>query len=446
MNIPAITLFLALAAATPAAAQGRVWTMRECIDYAVERSANVKQKELSARTAKAELQEAVAGFLPSVSASTSAQFAWGRNIDPETNTYNNVTTFYNSYGIYASLTVFDGGQTYNAWREARAARRRSVNALMQERDDKAIAVMQAYIDCVYARGCVNLATEKLKASRETLRQTRVEEEIGTKIRPDVAQIESELATDEYNLLHQQNVLNTAMLTLFDEMSLATTDTAGFAVSDGSDIMPPCGHGDAMALPAIKALAAESNPEAIDARTQTELYRLRYRSSIGAMLPTLSLQAGVSTSYYRNITAASGADPFHSQFRNNMVEYVVVSLSIPLFSRLQGITAMRRARNNWRDAELQRDETLRKLANKIDQATMDRDGYAREVGSMERKVEADSLAYQLHRAEFAEGMVTALELQTAANTLLESRVGLLQRRMLYILKERLVRYYAGERLW
>jgi len=444
-RLAAALLLLAIQTA-PSAAQGRVWTLADCIGYALERSADVKRKELSLRTAKAELQEATAGFLPSLSASSNAQFAWGRNIDPETNTYNNVTTFYNSYGIYASLTVFDGGQTYNAWREARVARQSSMNALQKSRDDKAIAVMQAYIDCFYAKGCVDLAAEKAATSRETLRQTRIEEEIGTKSRPDVAQIESETATDEYNLLHQQNVYNTSRLTLFDEMGIAPSDTAGFTLAPFGQEIVPSGSDDAMALPAIKAVATESNPEAVEARMQAEQYRLRYKASIGSLLPTLSLQAGISTSYYKNITAGSGTDPFHRQFKNNMGEYVLVSLSIPLFNRLSGITAMRKARASWRDAEIQRDETIRKLHNKIDQAVMDRDGYAREVVSMGRKVEADSLAYSLHRAEFAEGMASAIELQTAANTLLESRIGLLQRQMLYLLKERLVRYYRGEGLW
>lgn len=427
-------------------AQPKEWTMEECIAYAVEHSATVKQKELSARTAKAEKQEAVAAFLPSISASTAAQYAWGRNIDPETNTYNNVTTFYNSYGIYASLTVFDGGQTYNAWREATNERRRTMNALEQSRDDKAIAVMQAYIDCVYAQGCLRLAEDKLKTSTETLRQTRVEEELGIKSRPDVAQIESELAQDEYNLVHQQNVFNTSRLTLLTEMNLAAADTVGFAVVSSEAYDTFAEPDDSTSLPYLKAYAADNAPEAIEARLQAEQYRLRYLSSKGGLMPTISLQAGVSTTYYKNLTDGVGTETFRRQFKNNMGEYVAVSLSIPLFDRLSGITTMRRARNSWRDAEIQRDETLRKLNNKVEQAVMDRDGYARETISMKRKVEADSLSYSMQRAQFSEGMVTAIDLKTAANTLLESRIGLLQRQMLYLLKDRLVDYYKGKKLW
>lgn len=420
--------------------------MQECIAYAVEHSTAVKQKELSARTARAEQQEAVAGFLPSITASSGAQYAWGRNIDPETNTYNTITTFYNSYGLYASLTVFDGGQTYNAWRAAKNERQRSMNALQQSRDDKAIAVMQAYIDCVYAQGCLRLAEDKLSASRETLRQTRIEEELGIKSHPDVAQIESETAQDEYNLVHQQNVYAASRLSLQTEMNLASTDTLGFSVVADSQFYPTMMQSDAASLPELKAYAADCAPEAIEARLQAEQYRLRYQASKGDLMPTITLQAGVSTTYYKNITDGTGTESFRRQFKNNMGEYVAVTLSLPLFDRLSGLTSMRRARNTWRDAELQRDETLRKLNNKIEQAVMDRDGYAREAVAMQRKVSADSLSYSMQRAQFAEGMVTAIDLQTAANTLLESRVGLLQRQMLYLLKERLVRYYRGERMW
>lgn len=446
MNRLAISLVAFAIAAPSVQAQTREWTMQECIAYAVERSTDVKQKELAARTAQAEKQEAVAAFLPSISASTGAQYAWGRNIDPETNTYNTITTFYNSYGIYASLTVFDGGQTYNAWRVAKNERQRSMNLLQQSRDDKAIAVMQAYIDCVYAQGCLRLAEEKLQTSTETLRQTRIEEELGIKSRPDVAQIESEQAQDEYNLVHQQNVYNASRLSLLTEMNLAAEDTLGFAVMPDSLLYQSAMQSDGASLPELKAYAADCSPEAIEARLQAEQYRLRYQSSKGALMPTVTLQAGVSTTYYKNLTDGTGTETFGRQFKNNMGEYVALTVSIPLFDRLSSITAMRRARNTWRDAELQRDETLRKLNNKIEQAVMDRDGYARETLSMQRKVEADSLSYSMQRAQFAEGMVTAIDLKTAANTLLESRVGLLQRQMLYLLKDKLVGYYKGEKLW
>ena len=84
------------------------WSLDDCMKYAVEHATEVKREVVNARQRKQDYQHAVAGFLPTVTGGVQGQYAWGRNIDPETNTYNNVTTFNNYYQLYAELNVFDG--------------------------------------------------------------------------------------------------------------------------------------------------------------------------------------------------------------------------------------------------------------------------------------------------------------------------------------------------
>ncbi len=77
--------------------------------------------------------------------------------------------------------------------------------------------------------------------------------------------------------------------------------------------------------------------------------------------------------------------------------------------------------------------------------MDRNGYAKEVVQMISKEDADAWAYHITQRKFEEGLMNAIDLQTSANTLLQSRISLLQKRMLYIMKDRLVTYYKGNGL-
>lgn len=63
--------------------------------------------------------------------------------------------------------------------------------------------------------------------------------------------------------------------------------------------------------------------------------------------------------------------------------------------------------------------------------------------MEKKVEADSLAYEVTLRKFEEGLMTSLDLQNSASQLQESRMLLLQSRLTYLLKCRLVDYYQGK---
>ena len=88
------------------------WSLDRCIAYAREHATEVRRQTLEQEQKHADYRTALLDFLPSVSAEVNGQYSWGRNIDPETNTYNNVTTFNNYYALGASVTLFDGGATW----------------------------------------------------------------------------------------------------------------------------------------------------------------------------------------------------------------------------------------------------------------------------------------------------------------------------------------------
>lgn len=79
---------------------------------------------------------------------------------------------------------------------------------------------------------------------------------------------------------------------------------------------------------------------------------------------------------------------------------------------------------------------------VEQAVLDRDGFAKEVIQMDKQVKANELAYQITYRKFEEGVMSSLDLQTSANTLLLSQANLLQRRLMYLVKCKLVDYYKG----
>lgn len=165
----------------------RVMTLDECMAYAAEHSSEVRLARWDLTEAKVNTSEALAGFLPSLSAQVGAQYNWGRNIDPETNTYNNVTTFNNGYGLYASLTIFDGGRTFNRYKQARVLRSRQTNTVDMRSDDCAISAMLAYVDAAHYRQAIEIASDKLRQSQGVLDLTLAQEQLGIKSLPDVAQ-------------------------------------------------------------------------------------------------------------------------------------------------------------------------------------------------------------------------------------------------------------------
>ena len=168
--------------------------------YAVEHATEVKREVVNARQRKQDYQHAVAGFLPSVTGGVQGQYAWGRNIDPETNTYNNVTTFNNYYQLYAELNVFDGFATINALKQAKLSRDYSATAMQKIQDDRAIDVMQKYVDAAYAEASIRIASEKLNESKRMLAKMKRLYELGEKGRGSVR------VRAKYNVVPGENML------------------------------------------------------------------------------------------------------------------------------------------------------------------------------------------------------------------------------------------------
>lgn len=422
-----------------ASAQTKTWELDSCMAYAVEHATDVKREVVNARQRKQDYQKAVTDFLPSVAGGVQGQYAWGRNIDPETNTYNHVTTFNNYYQLYASLNVFDGFATINAFKQAKLARAYSTTAMQKVRDDKAIDVMQKFVDAAYAEASIQLASDKLAESKRLLGKMQRLYELGEKGRPDVVQMESQVAEDEYNLTHQKHVAQQCLLTLKSAMNFPVEEELRL-VTNGKQVNEsfPINH------ETVYQNFLNASPDVKSAEYEVEKTRYDYKIAKGRLLPSLSLSGGISTNFYRNLSQGGQYEGFASQFRNNRGEYLALTLSIPIYDNVAW-HSVKKARNDWQLAQVNLEETKRKLHDHIAQAVMDAEGYAKELYQMNKKVASDSLAYYMSSRKFEEGMLSTFDLHTAAQTLLESRIKQLQMQMLLVIKQRLVDYYQGKNL-
>ena len=432
----ALTLCGVAKAQTETALPRVTMSVADCMRYAVEHNHDVRISQLTQDSRRADRTEAIAAFLPSVDGHIGAQYNFGRAIDPETNTYTNVSTFYNGYSVTASLPVFDGFQRLNRLRAAKAAVLMGHSQMEAQQGELALQVLEACCNVLYYQGTCRMAEEKREQSRQTLRQTQVMAEVGQKSEADVAQMEAQLAADDYELTRQQSAQAKAYLELKQMLNFPAEDSLFLeSFPEGNWQFPQweqtVSAGETVCRP---------HPLLESARHQVSLSRYQYRQAKGALSPSLSVSAGVNTSFNKVLHMESTG--FNEQLKNNMGEYVYASLSIPLFNRLQTVTNIRRQRNNLRIAE----EELAKKRDELQllqlQAETDCEGYRKQALQMQHKVEADSLAYQLTLRKYEEGLSSGIDVQTTSATLLGSRAQLLQCQLMWALKQRLTAYYRG----
>uniref|UniRef100_UPI0040289BC0 TolC family protein n=1 Tax=Prevotella sp. TaxID=59823 RepID=UPI0040289BC0 len=428
-----------IAAALPLSAS-EPWSVERCMQYAADHSHTVRQQQFALEDSRAAKTQAIGAFLPSVYGSVDGQMNFGRAIDPSTNTYTDVSTLYNGYGLQASLVVFDGLQRYNNLRLAKANEAMGRSGVRAEKDDVALKVYKAYMDLVYCEGAVSQTAKKRDESRELLRQTSVMAEVGQKSDADVAQMRATLAADEYELAHMQSQTTKAMLALKQLM--------GFPVDSALAVIQPSFDDEKLTAEdasQISAFAATDNPRILKAQQNVEAARYSLRAARGALLPTISLSGGVSTSFFRNMDKGGHAS-FSSQFRNNAGEYVGLSLSIPLFDRLATYSTIRRRKTALVQAQENLAYEQSELRRIIVEAASDVENSTKKVEKMQEQVEADSIASRLTTRKYEEGLASSIDVKTAAVTLLQSRVRLLQSQLTMAYNRKLLAYYKGEKLW
>lgn len=431
--ISALALGIQLYAAEP-------WTVDSCMQYAASHSHTVRQQQYALDNNRVAKTQAIGAFLPSVYGSVSGQMNFGRAIDPETNTYTNVSTLYNGYGLQASLDIFDGLQRYNELRMAKANVAMGRSAVQAEKDDVALKVYKAYMDLVYCQGTVEQTLKKRDESQALLHQTEVMAEVGQKSDADVAQMRATLAADEYELTHMQSQTTKAMLALKQLMN--------YPADSALTIHQPTFEQELQPIDTplqIAAYAATSNPRILKAQQGVEAARYSLRAARGALLPSLSLSGGVSTSFYRNMDKGGHAS-FSQQFKNNAGEYIGLSLSIPIFNRLATSSTIRRRKIALDQARENLEYEQSELQRIIIEAASDVENSTKEVTKMQEQVEADSLAAYLTTRKYEEGLASSIDVKTAAVTLLQSRVKLLQSQLTMAYNKKLLAYYKGEKLW
>lgn len=429
-------LTILLTAAVQLQAQGE-WDVWQCMDYAVVHNHDVRKAALVLDNYKASRLDAAGDFLPNIYAGVGGQFNFGRAIDPHTNSYTDVSTFNNSYSLSASLPVFDGLARVHAFNAARADVLSGKSNLQRQKDQTALATFQAFVNVLYCQGAVRMAEEKLRESMLTLRQTRLMEEVGRKSHVDVAQTESQYAADDYTLTLQKNNLASAILALKKEMNYPLSDSISlkdqsaelFAMVEkmGTEVMSPD--------------VINGNPELQQSFYAQRSARHQLRLSRSSLFPTISLSAGIGTNYNK-VLHVNNTVSFSEQFKNNRGEYIGVSVSVPIFNRLNTLMGIRRAANNYRIACENYDQKRLELQKLSAEAVLDFHGYMKETEQLVKKVTSDSITYALVKRQYDEGLASAIDVQTSASALLNSRASLLKIRLMAVLKRQLVRYYTN----
>ena len=436
-RIHTILTILLLVCTNSIAQESKKWTLEECMTYAVENSPRTNKQIAQNDIHQQNYMEAIGRLLPGIGAGTSAEFNYGRIVDEETNTYTNANSFSNYYSISSSLTLFDGLSNINRIRMQKANKLMGKEQLQSTKDMVAYETMESFFLVLYNAEIVTLAKQQLEESSANHKQIKRMEELGVKGASDVAEMAAKEAADNYNLTRQRNTYTIALIKLKEKMNYPIDEELTIAHSrSGNTVIRSVEPASR-----IFEYAKEYNPKAVAAGLALRSQELSLKAAKGAYLPSITAEGGYYTSFSQYLDGSTFI-PFEEQLKGKRRQYFGFSLSIPVFSRFSRSATVNRSRAQLVIAQNEEEEALRSLYSEIEQAVADKNGQADEYNMALKQSELMKLAHQINQRKYEEGLISALELHTSSNRLVQAMAEEMNAKLKYELKSRLVEYYKG----
>ena len=434
-----LALLLVLACTGIARSQER-WSLKRCIDHAIEHNINIRQTANQAEQSRVDVNTAKWARLPNLNGSANQSWSWGRSqtavADEETGEYNtvyvNTKNNNTSFSLSAGIPLFTGLQLPNQYALAKLNLKASLADLAKAKEDIAINIASAYLQVLFNIELHDVAQGQAGLSREQLARIESLARVGKASPSEVAEAKARVSQDELQVVQTDNDYRLALLDLAQLIELDSPE--GFEVEE-----PTADVVEAPLTPPDEiyqiALADKPVIQAAKYRLEGSLHSIRIAQS--AYYPQLSLNGSLGTSYYSTLNRS-----FSQQMQDNFSKYVGFSLSVPLFNRLATRNRVRTARLQRENYALQLDDAKKTLYKEIQQAWYNAAAAISKYHSSRAATEANDESFLLTKKKYECGQANAVEYNEARQNLVKAQSDELQAKYEYLFRIKILDFYQG----
>ncbi|KUJ60082.1 hypothetical protein AR687_19980 [Flavobacteriaceae bacterium CRH] len=413
----------------------KIWSLEECISYAIKNNITVKQAELTQNTAEINYKQSKYERLPSVSANASQSMNNGRSIDPITSSYVSQLINSTSAGVNASMTLYKGNYINNTIKQKELLVKQNDFFVTEAKNNVLLSVVQAYLQALYYREGIEVAKNVIVSSKEQLSQMSTKYKAGSAAGIDEANLETQLKNDEVTLITAQNNYRLQLITLKQLLELDPNESF--------DIVPTKLASDQYLIPDLKTVysfAAANLPEIKSASLQTSIKELELSKVKAGYLPTLSLTAGLNSGY----TNTQDYN-FLNQFDGNFYQSAGLSLSIPIFSKYQNKANVANAKIEIESSKLSAVSENKQLYLKIENAWQNANSSQSQMEAAAALKSSSKLAYDMSIKKSELGALSSTDLLVSKNTYLNAEQTYLQAKLSLALYYQLLQFYQGNQI-
>ncbi|MFW5761339.1 MAG: TolC family protein [Cyclobacteriaceae bacterium] len=437
-----LSIILVLLSLNVLAQDKETWSLKECIDFAMENNLDIRETELQAKTSQVNLRETNAQRYPSLNAGGQYLNRWGRSIDPTTNQFTTERISSNGLSFRSSVPVFQGFQINNSIKQGQADLQADQYALEDMKNNVKLDIVSAYMNVIFNKALVENAESQQQTTDAQLDLTRKQVAAGALPIANEYEVASQLASDEVNLVTAKNDYQLALLTLKQLLQIPASED--FAIVE-PDIEVEDYNISAYSVSEVYQTAEQTQPVVKSAEMNEESARYGIKVAKGGYYPSLNINADIFTNYSdiaTDLTNPLSDYTILEQYDDNLSQSVSLNLNIPIFNNLN-------VRSNVQRAQIQRDRshivyerTLNQLRQTIELAYNDALAASETYNSAQQQVKALEETFRAIEKRYNAGAVNYVDLQLASNNLFQARTQLLQAKYDYIFRIKVLDFYLG----
>ncbi len=458
------------------------WNLRQCVDYAMANNISVKQADIQARISALQLKQARLNLYPAASGNASTGVRFGRSIDPTTNAFATTQFLYQNFGVNGGIQLYNNGRLRNVLHASAFSAQAALTDVAKAANDIALNVCTYYLQVLASKEQINISEVQITQTNAQYEITKKRVDAGVLPELNLAEIETQLATDSSNYVaakttYEQNLISLRGLLNLDPdvlFGVETPPVEKIPLESFADLQPM----------AVYQLALVNQPLQKGNALRIKAAQKNIDAARATMYPTLNLGFNLSTNFsnsfkYTNgatflgYTPVTGAEPivavngvnyylqnplykfsqssrsfgdlwkgWGKQLDNNFGQNVGLSLSVPIFNNGQNRISYQQSKLNLQNAELQRSQSDLKLKQDIYTAYNNATAALQKFNASQKAVTSSQKAYDFAIKRYEVGLLGSLDLITNQNNLLKAKLQHLSNQYDYVFKMKLLEFYKG----
>ena len=431
-------MFALLIAAAPLATQAKQWSLKDCIDYALANNISLQKTQLTKASAQEDYLQSKAALLPSLNASTNQSVnytpwvASGISSDGFSRASIDKVYYNGTYSVAGNYTIWNGNKNKNQVKlnklVAEAAELDSATQAVKLQEQ----IATLYVQILYSTEAIKVNQESYTSSLQNEERGKEMVKIGKMSQADLAQLTAQRAQDQFNIVQAESNVKNYKRQLKELLQITSDEAFDINVPNTTD---------AMALDAIPALngvyaaALENRPEFKTFQNQLAQNDLTIQIAKAGKLPTISANAGVSTSSTSMNNKAWG-----TQLKTNFNMGGGISVSVPLFDNRSTKTQVNKALLQRESIQLDLKNQQTQLYSTIENYWLQASTNQSQFKAAKVSSESAQTSYDLLSEQFKLGLKNIVELRTGKDNLLKAKQNELQAKYMTILNLNILKFY------